>query len=131
VSSRARKVSRKPSLQPLEGAEPPHGAAAYQRLARSFAKRPGITLPAEKRGKFGSNGLAIDGKVFAMCVGGRLVVKLPEADVDAAVAAARGERLRMGARVMKQWLVVLEPEERWLDLARRACAFVAAEVKRR
>lgn len=100
-------------------------APAYARLTRSFAGDERVTLPADKRGKFGSNGLKVDGKIFAMWVRGALVVKLPKADIDAAVAAGHGERLSMGpGRVMKEWLVVKQPERKWLELARRAHTFV-------
>ncbi len=101
--------------------------AAYVALARRFVADPRITLPTPGRTAFGSNGLRVDGRVFAMCVGGALVVKLPAGEIDAAIALARGARLVMGRRVMKEWLVVHEPPRRWFALATRARAFVADE----
>jgi hypothetical protein len=101
--------------------------AAYRALASRFAADPRVTLPGEKRGKFGANGLKVDGKIFAMWVRGALVVKLAPNEIDAAVAAERGERLAMGKRVMKEWLVVYEDERRWPVIARRARDYVAGE----
>lgn len=95
-------------------------------LVRAFADDPRVTLPSEKRAKFGANGLRVDGKVFAMWVDGSLAVKLPEREVDAAVADGRGARLVMGARAMKAWLVVDEAGD-GIALARRAYTFVAGE----
>lgn len=103
-------------------------AAAYAALGRRFANRPGVTLPAEKRGKFGNNALKVDGKIFAMLVRGALAVKLPPAEVASATTAGRGEPLAMGrGRVMKGWLLVNESSRRWYAVAERARAFVAGE----
>lgn len=107
----------------------PPSEDAWSALARSFASDPRVTLPSGERGAFGKNGLKVDGKVFAMTVKGALVVKLPSAEIDAAVASGRGERLSMGSRVMKEWLVVHEPEKRWPTIAARARAFVAGDVR--
>lgn len=103
-------------------------AAAYAALIRRFVGQPGVSLPADKRGKFGSNALKVDGKIFAMLVRGALAVKLSQAEVAAATTAGRGEPLPMGrGRVMKEWLVVKEPTRRWYAVAERARAFVAGE----
>lgn len=100
-------------------------AAAYATLVRRFAAQPRVTVPASKRGKFGSNALKIDGKIFAMLVKGALAVKLPVAEVEAASIAGQGEPLSMGRRVMKEWLLVNEPSQRWYAVAEQARAFVA------
>ena len=78
---------------------------------------------------FGSSGLSIGGKVFAMLVKGKLVVKLPKPRVDVLIASGEGERFDPGhGRLMKEWLTV-EPtsEEGWLPLAREAMEFVASK----
>jgi TfoX/Sxy family transcriptional regulator of competence genes len=104
--------------------------AAFRRLAERFAGQDGVTLPDAKRGAFGANGLKVDGRIFAMSVRGALAVKLPAADVEAALASGQGQRLAMGAgRVMKEWLLVSTPERRWYQLAERARAFVEGEAK--
>jgi hypothetical protein len=103
-------------------------AAAYAALARRFLDQPRVTLPADQRGKFGSNALKVDGKIFAMLIRGSLAVKLSPVEVEAATMAGRGEPLAMGrGRVMKGWLVVKEPPQRWYAVAERARAFVAGQ----
>lgn len=83
---------------------------------------------AGKKG-FGSSSLTIGGKIFAMLVNERLVVKLARPRVDDLVATGVGERFDPGhGRLMKEWLSV-EPDSgvSWLDLTREAMAFVAAK----
>lgn len=88
--------------------------------------------PSEPTGRrsFGSSGqLTVGGKIFAMLVRDRLVVKLPRERVDALVAAGDGERFdpRRDGRLMKEWLV-LDPasEQDWLSLGREAREFVGS-----
>lgn len=89
----------------------------------------GVTPPSEGK-SFGSSGLKIHNKIFAMLARGRLVVKLPKSRVDALVASGDGERYdpRQDGRLMKEWLT-LEPasEADWLSLAREAMEFVASK----
>lgn len=68
------------------------------------------------------------GKIFAMLSGGRLVVKLPRARVEALVASGDGERFDPGhGRLMTEWLSVGPASaEGWLPLAREGLAFVVA-----
>lgn len=89
--------------------------------------------PAAEAGKakqgFGSSALKVHGKIFAMLVTGRLVLKLPRQRVDALIAAGDGARFDPGhGRLMKEWLSV-EPASAadWLPLAREALAFVASK----
>jgi TfoX/Sxy family transcriptional regulator of competence genes len=85
--------------------------------------------PESKKG-FGSSGLKIHNKIFAMLVRGKLVVKLPKPRVDELIASGEGERFdpRHDGRLMKEWVSV-EPtsEEGWLSLAREAMEFVASK----
>jgi TfoX/Sxy family transcriptional regulator of competence genes len=76
---------------------------------------------------FGSTSLKTDGKIFAMLVNGRLVVKLDRHRVDALVASGEGERFDPGhGRLMKEWLAVESAsDDEWLALATEAEAFVA------
>jgi len=79
-----------------------------------------------KRGrKFGSNGLKVNGKIFAMLVRGKLVVKLPRKRVDEFVSSGRGRNFEPGeGRVMKEWVTIESERTSWIDLAREAHAFV-------
>ena len=101
----------------------------YAALVEALRGAPGVTAPAEPSGtrkRFGDGGLKTGGRIFAMLVEGRLVVKLPRQRVDELIAAGGGERFDPGhGRVMKEWLS-LDPEssEDWLRLAREALDFV-------
>jgi hypothetical protein len=76
---------------------------------------------------FGSTSLKTDGKIFAMLVKDRLVVKLPAARVEELVSQDIGERFDPGhGRIQKEWLSVRGADpERWRALATESEAFVA------
>jgi len=76
---------------------------------------------------FGSTSLKTDGKIFAMLVNDRLVVKLDRRRVDELVEAGKGQRFDPGhGRLQKEWLDVnSDSEDVWLELATDAEAFVA------
>ena len=76
---------------------------------------------------FGSTSLKTDGKIFAMLVKDRLVVKLPAARVNELAEAGVGERFDPGhGRIQKEWLSVFsdDPDE-CRALASESEAFVA------
>lgn len=105
----------------------------FAAVVEALRDDPGVMPPADgpqAKRRFGSSELKVHNKIFAMLSGGRLVVKLPKARVDALVAAGEGERYdpRHDGRLMKEWLS-LEPasEHEWLPLAREALAFVAGK----
>jgi hypothetical protein len=85
-------------------------------LAR-FAGEPGV----EQGTGWRSPGLRVNRKVFAMCVDGELVVKLPRERCEELVAAG-GRPFRAGGREMREWVVV--PDGDWVALAEEAYAFV-------
>jgi TfoX/Sxy family transcriptional regulator of competence genes len=92
-----------------------------------------IGPPGDDRSKrrFGSTELKVHGKIFAMLVKDRLVVKLPRARVDALVASGEGERFdpRHDGRLMKEWAMIAPAlEEQWLSLAREAMRYVASQA---
>jgi TfoX/Sxy family transcriptional regulator of competence genes len=101
----------------------------FATIVEELLNNPDVTPPANGRG-FGSSGLKVQHKIFAMLVRGNLVVKLPKARVDALVASGDGERYdpRHDGRVMKEW-VVLAPTSKveWLSLTREAMEFVASK----
>lgn len=114
---------------------PDNQTTAEERFAAvvaSLAGQPGVTPPldaTDPRKTFGSSGLKIDDKIFAMLVRGSLAVKLPKPRVDALVASGDGERYdpRRDGRLMKEWVVVASTSEfDWLRLAREAMAYVGA-----
>jgi hypothetical protein len=79
------------------------------------------------RRAFGSTSLKTDGKIFAMLVKDRLVVKLDRRRVDELVETGRGRPFDPGhGRLQKEWLdIASESDDVWLDLATEAEAFVA------
>lgn len=98
----------------------------YAAVARVLLGKTGAAdalRPVAPRNRFGASALKRNGRIFAMLVRGRLVLKLPRARVDALVAAGLGERFdpRRNGRLMKEWLV-LAPAA---DKKRRSLAWEA------
>lgn len=83
--------------------------------------------PAVSTGRmFGSTGLKVGGKIFAMLVKGKLVVKLPRHRVEELIADGSGAAFDPGhGRVMKEWVTV-DPSaaDDWIRLAEEAREFV-------
>lgn len=101
--------------------------ARFADLVAELVGTPGVTPPGASIG-FGSGSLRVHGKIFAMLVRGRLVVKLPKQRVDAMVEAGDGVRFDANKGTpMKQWLS-LDPGSSldWLTLTREALDYVAA-----
>ena len=110
---------------------------AEQRLAtlvEEFAGHPDVEVPASSsRRRFGSDALKVNGSIFAMVVGGRLVVKLPRDRVDALIEGGTGTSFeaRPGGP-MKEWVTVAVDDERtWVTLAQEALVFVRSQPRRR
>ncbi|MBI4337320.1 MAG: TfoX/Sxy family protein [Chloroflexi bacterium] len=95
----------------------------WKAVVAAFAGQPGIT----QAKMFGAPGLRVGGKVFATLWKDTLVVKLPQARVDALLAAGRGQRFDPGmGRLMKEWIAVPPTDEAaWVGLAQEAKEFVA------
>ena len=104
----------------------------FAAVVAAFADDPHVEAPvpdaataAEGKGKFGSRGLKVNGKVFAMPSKGRLVVKLPRERVAALVASKQGQKYVLGARAMTEWVAFPEgTAESWIALARESRGFV-------
>jgi hypothetical protein len=76
--------------------------------------------------RFGSNGLKVNGKLFALFTQGTLVVKLPKDRVADLVASKVGKPFDPGhGRQMKEWLTVTSARASWSELANEAFEFVA------
>lgn len=98
----------------------------FEDLVDEFTGLPDVTPPGSTGGRFGSHALRVRGKIFAMLVRGRLVLKLPKSRVDELVGAGEGIRFDANKGTpMKEWLA-LAPESTvdWLPLAREAHDFV-------
>jgi len=101
---------------------------AFAAVAAAFTRRKGVTTGR----MFGSDGLKVDGKVFAMVVKGRLVVKLPAERVEALVASSEADYFDPGhGRRMKEWAAIPPATSAaWLNYAEAALAFVAGGRER-
>jgi TfoX/Sxy family transcriptional regulator of competence genes len=107
------------------------GEERFAALVEALVDRRGRTYGADGSGPqraFGSTSLKTGGKIFAMLVNGRLVLKLDRRRVDELVASGGGERFDPGhGRLMKEWLAI-EPaasDDVWRELATEAEAFVS------
>jgi TfoX/Sxy family transcriptional regulator of competence genes len=98
----------------------------YQVVAARYAGK----VEASPSKGFGSNALKVNGKIFASLSKGRLLLKLPEARVDALVKSKKAVRFSTGVgRVKKEWLTVAPGTKReWLALAEEARAYVMAQA---
>ena len=103
--------------------------ARFAAIVAELAGEPDVT---EGTGFGKMPGLRTGGKIFAMLVRGRLVVKLPRERVDALLAAGAAERFDPGhGRPMKEWASVApSANESWADLAAGALAFVRGRAAR-
>src|SRR5215831_2817906 len=79
----------------------------FAALTKAFVGQPGVEPPGAGKG-FGSAALKVHGKIFAMLVEGKLVLKLPKARVASLKAAGQGESFepRHDGRPMKEWVVL-------------------------
>jgi hypothetical protein len=84
----------------------------------------------ESGSKFGSNGLKVNGKLFAMSVRGKLVVQLSKDRVDGLVASGLGERFDPGhGRLMKEWIEIAGTKPPWVELTKEAHDFVKGKQR--
>jgi len=75
---------------------------------------------------FSSNAvLTVNGRIFAMVVKGKLVVKLPKERADQLVRDGDGKYFDPGhGRLMKEWVAVPSGRSHWVQLSREAYHFV-------
>ena len=75
---------------------------------------------------FGSSGLKVSGKLFAMMSSkGKFVAKLPKARVTELVEQGKGEYFDPGhGRLMKEWVALDALPMSWVALAKEALRFV-------
>jgi len=79
----------------------------------------------QKRMFSSHNVLNVDGKIFAMLVKDKIVVKLPRQRVDELVDERKGGYFDPGhGRLMKEWIAVEAGRVNWVDLATEAYRFV-------
>ncbi len=107
----------------------------WERLVSAMLEQSDGTYGADQGAQraFGSTSLKTNGKIFAMLVKGRLVVKLHRNRVDAMVAAAEGAPFDPGhGRIQKEWIALSpESDEAWRAAATESEAFVAGRGRNR
>lgn len=96
----------------------------FQQVVKAFARDRRVTVGDGKG--FGSGGLKVDGKLFAlMSSRGQFVAKLPRQRVSELVAQGKGEQFDPGhGRLMREWIALHKGQGEWLTLAREARRFV-------
>jgi len=124
-------AAARPPLAPVGAASDPRVARLLEALRADPELAPVVDAfddgagVAGGRKKFGSNGLKVNGKLFALFTQGTLVVKLPRERVVEQIAEGVGKPFDPGhGRLMKEWLTVVSPKASWLELAREAHDFV-------
>lgn len=116
-------AKKRPAGAEEAAAPSPHFQRVVSALTahRDVSVRPGWSA--------GSLVLKTGDKMFAMCIRGELVVKLPRAVVDQLVGGGEAQRFdpKRNGRVMKEWAVLAPATAvagRWSKLAEEARAFV-------
>lgn len=112
-----------PTKQPAIALDSPSDSE-FAVIVKDLSGKPGITSAR----MFGSSALKASGKVFAMLVKGKLVVKIPQERVTALIGSGAGERFDPGhGRVMKEWVAVHPSSKaKWRRLVEEARDFVAS-----
>lgn len=103
----------------------------FAAIVAALGDRPGVTKPHATSGSargFGSSALRVNGRIFAMVSGGRVVLKLPASRVAALIASGAGDSFDAGkGRPMKEWVSVRETKRTdWLALATEALEFTGS-----
>ena len=106
-----RKTTKKSELEPR-----------FARIVEGFANDNVVTLGH----MMSSHALKVNRKIFALSGrNGGFVVKLPKTRVDKLARSGRGKNFEPGpGHVMKEWVVILDKNADWLELAREAYEFV-------
>ena len=115
---------KKASRTTRKGGERSAVDSRFARVVAAFARDRQVTSGGKG---FGSTGLKVNGKLFAMVSArtGQFVAKLPKDRVDVLVRAGEGTQFDPGhGRRMKEWVAIDDEAADWVALAREARAFV-------
>jgi TfoX/Sxy family transcriptional regulator of competence genes len=120
-AKRRKPMNKRPSHNRAGSGSASNGEAAFEPIVNAFRGDAKVTTAK----MFGSPGLKVNGKVFAMVVKGKPVVKLPKGRVDDLVSSGSGEYFNPGhGKLMKEWIAVTGTKPSWVDLSREAYCFV-------
>lgn len=118
---KGRTAGKRPSARQNVTSAGKHAGELFESVVKTFSNDRAIS----QSRMFGSPGLKVGGKVFAMLVKEKLVVKLPKDRVESLVQSGKGEYFDPGhGRVMKEWVAVEPSAGNWLELAKEAREFV-------
>ena len=113
---------KKTATRPTKRHEAAKDHPSFAAVVAAFANDHHVT---RKRMFSSDNVLNVKGKIFAMLVEGKLVVKLPRERVDELVRGRIGVRFDPGhRRLMKEWVGVGAGRAPWVALAQEAYHFV-------
>ncbi len=111
--------------RPKKTATPPAATDVDPRFAPVVAAFVRDRRVSQKRMFSSHNVLNVNGRIFAMLVKDKIVVKLPRQRVDELVSARKGGYFDPGhGRLMKEWVAVEAGRVNWVDLATEAYHFV-------
>jgi hypothetical protein len=121
---RTQRAAKKPTKGATEPAAPLD--PKFAPVVAAFAKDRRVTYGGKG---FGSSGLKVDGKLFAMIASkGQFVAKLPKARVDELVRQGKGKPFDPGhGRLMKEWIELEGKAASWTELAKEARKFVGGD----
>lgn len=72
-----------------------------------------------------NEGLTVNGKLYAFCARGRLIVKVPAVRAKELLEGGQAEVVEMGKRRMKEWVAFTSPDETvWRTMMAEASAYV-------
>jgi len=134
LANMSAKIPKRPVSAP-SGRDDPRVAALMKAFSADPKLAPVIDAFEERKKveggrKFGSNGLKVNGTLFALFTQGTLVVKLPNERVAALVSSRVGKQFDPGhGRLMKGWLTVTAARASWIDLAKEAHDFVTGSKR--
>jgi hypothetical protein len=117
------------SRPPTKG-DSPATDPRFAPVVKAFARDREVAYGGGGKG-FGSSGLKVNGKLFAMISSrGLFVAKLPRPRVEELTALGKGRPFDPGhGRLMKEWVELDGDERSWIALAREARRFVGGESK--
>ena len=98
----------------------------FVQVVAAFATNPTVTCGGKG---FGSSGLKVNGKLFAMISSkGTFVAKLPRDRVAELVRLGKGQPFDPGhGRLMKEWIALETTPSSWVELAREAHQYVRSK----
>ena len=107
VDQKASAVERLAAMFGRDPAWQPDAARGYERVKERFVHHEDVELPDGSRRGYGADGMRVRGQVFACTYRGRMMIKLPESEVDGLIESGIGWPLaKPNQRPMREWVLV-------------------------